>query len=238
MLNLGLGHRLAKLSSAYHLAHSTPRRRQGSSPPRSQLGNVRNNYRGRSRRTNIRPSFWKIPLLLLPGDVSPQPVDRPLEVRITNDCPSYFTAQNMKNHQVPIPFNDTIDHILFSLLPKVGFGSSFLQNYCKLGLTRCIPKQETFVKHTASTNTLSLDFTFEAGNGEQKHFQWAGREVQGKDFLTNLETLLPKLLHRLQQQQPNAQTSAPISCHGHANDDTTNQGNGCQKLEQYSSGDL
>lgn len=202
----GLGHRFTKMSSVYHLA--TKLRDQAKVPLVMQANwGVCESVDEQDTGGSIFEHLFGDSILLLPGDTHPPPpVERPLELRITNDCPAYFSAQTMKNMRLPIPHESTIDDTgtdtpVSPFFHKWNSDAHFYR-LLQERFEALHPEAQQFRDQHKFKDHTVIGLHLRAGNGEQAHFQWAGRELKGGygAFLDNLEKLLAKLVHHLKQQ--------------------------------------
>lgn len=189
----GLGHRLDKISNAWHLTKAL------------NLTRMELNWRDCSGEGNIFPRLFGSDHIDVPGSERAAMEANALEnvhknIHATNDVAGYYGGQNFKDHQVPLseqiykgddsPFLDKLD--------------SDLQLF-KILRQRFVGKEDVirFMEEHNFRDHFVIGLHLRLGNDEPSHFTTSGRGVKNQlEFVYNLIDLIRAFLERLQISHP------------------------------------
>lgn len=227
--NFGLGHRLSKMSAAYHLAQRLKVVME------AQWGSCAADDTSLGEAIPIFDYLFGGNVLVplqdplttpLDGDSGSQPFTSK-RLWIKNDCHGYYAGQNFKNARQPIPDSYTHDNHpgidnknqpdngspMFDKMDSDGrlfqeLQDRFLQTQKSRQQQQSITNRTVTVQgfmqqHRFSKHTV-IGLHVRAGNGEQDHFVQANRTVNNHDyFMANLVALLQLFLERQRQENRN-----------------------------------
>ena len=173
----GLGHRLSKLSAAHHLAESV-----------LQVPLLEVHWGScQTGETDVFPYLFGTHLLPI-GNTTRTQTTAGKTILVRNDVEGYYAGQAYKNAQVAIPRH----YATSTQSPwrhKLQTDRLLFQNLLDRFLKRHSPRD--FFEALDWHNRTVMGLHLRAGNGEQHHFQTAGRSVQNTTvFVQNLCQLL------------------------------------------------
>ncbi|KAL3791132.1 hypothetical protein HJC23_000552 [Cyclotella cryptica] len=188
----GFGHRLAKISSAWHLAKSL------------NVTRMRLFWGDCQDPTNLAAYLFGSDTIDVPGSdriaIQAEKIGNVGKtIKLKNDVAGYYNGENFKKHKVVLP-------------KKFGSGRSpFLDKYksdvelYRILLKRFVGKGDVvkFMKDHEFKNHFVVGIHLRLGNGEQSHFKEAGREVDDEmEFVLHLVDLLKSFVDDLSNSHP------------------------------------
>ncbi|CAB9496041.1 expressed unknown protein [Seminavis robusta] len=191
----GLGHRLSKMTAAYHFAHEL---RDATKRPivlEAQWGMCRAAEEGGDSHPIFEYLFGdkKVPLMTI-DEPSRAATNIGKEIWIRNDCPGYFAGQNFKNARQPIPKSYLQDNPQSPFFQKLDLDAHLYQ-WLQDKFEEIHPEALRFRERHQFADHLVIGLHIRAGNGEQDNFLQQNRDVANVDeFLSNLIVLLQQFL--------------------------------------------
>lgn len=196
----GLGHRLIRATSAYHLAKSLELPRL-----KNQWGSCSKdtNWRGKdgNEAFSIFPHLFGNDLWVLPKDTSIKRQGKRVIVR--NDVYGYIPGQIYKNFELAIDKSIEIDDtgpLVGKMMSDSDFYNQLVDNY------RFQAEVDNFMEKHKFREHEVVGIHVRAGNGEKTHFEWSGRGISDEgafisDFIHLVEALIEQL-RSLKQKKP------------------------------------
>ena len=193
----GLGHRLIRNTSAYHLA-----KKLGLGRMKLQWGSCSKdtNWRGKEGQDeyNIAQYLFGNDIIYIPSPDGPQREGK--RVIIRNDVYGYLPGQVYKSYSLPIS-RETYTSNDGPFLEKLASDSEFYQKlsdkYVFMDEVNEFMQQHRFSEHTV----VGIHLRF--GNGEDNHFEWAGRGIDDEHtFNSNFMQLIKSLLSIMETEKP------------------------------------
>ena len=190
----GLGHRLNKMSSAWHLTKSL------------NLTRLEMQWDSCKGMQNIFPRLFRnssyIDVPVNGGDAMKANFARNASkvIKILNDVDGYFGAMNYKYHQVPLSLDEYKD----SKSPWLEMLESNVQ-FFKILRGRFVGREEVikFMYEHGFRNHFVIGLHLRLGNGESHHFAETGRGVRDEMvFVKNVLDLLSIFLKKLRRSHP------------------------------------
>ena len=191
----GLGHRLDKMSSAWHLTKSL------------NITRLQLKWDSCTGMQNIFPLlFGNNSYINVPGngdtaikESSPEKVNKKV-INIWNDVDGYFDAMNYKYHQVLLsPGEYKGNHSPW--LKKLDSNAQFF----KILRHRFTGRQDVikFMEEHGFSNHFVIGMHLRLGNDESRHFKQAGRGVRNEmEFVNNVLDLLRMFVLKLRRSHP------------------------------------
>ncbi|KAL3934690.1 MAG: hypothetical protein SGBAC_009650 [Bacillariaceae sp.] len=188
----GLGHRLIRATSAYHLAKSL-----GLPRMKNQWGSCSKDTSWRGKDGNdaysIFPYLFGNDLWVLPTESSTERQGKRVIVR--NDVYGYVPGQIYKNFELPIDKSKEVDDngpFMRKLMSDSEFYNQLVDNYKFRAEVDAFMEMHNFREHEV------IGIHLRAGNGEKTHFEWSGRGISDEeaftsDFIHLIEALVEKL---------------------------------------------
>jgi hypothetical protein len=187
----GLGHRLIRDTSAYHLAKSLELTRM-----KFQWGSCSKDTNWKGQKLSIFPYLFGDDTWIIPSTSVPKPQGKRVIVR--NDIYGYVPGQSFKNYALPIP-KDRYKSYNGPFWNKLASDSEF---YNRLVESYVFKDQvDAFMEEHNIANHEVIGIHLRVGNGETAHFQWGGRQIKNEsEFMSNLMQLIQTFLERIQSQ--------------------------------------
>lgn len=188
----GLGHRLAKISSAWHLTKSL------------NVTRMRLFWGDCQDLTNLAAYLFGSDTIDVPGSeqiaIQAEKIDNVGKtITLKNDVEGYYNGENFKKHKVVLPKKFGSDRSPF--LDKY---KSDVELY-RILLKRFVGKEDVvqFMKDHNFNRHFVVGIHLRLGNGEQSHFKEAGREVADEmEFVFRLVDLLKSFVDDLRISHP------------------------------------
>ena len=195
----GLGHRLIRDASAYHLAKSLDVARM-----KPQWGSCSKdtNWKGKEGHDDLSifPYLFGNDVLYVPSPSGPIREGKRLIVR--NDVYGYIPGQTYKSFELPIQpetYKSSDGPFLNKLASDSEFYDKLIENYAFKDQIDAFMEEHKFSEH----EVIGIHLRF--GNGEKSHFEWSGRGVDNektfKDNLMKLLQLFLRLMRMLHDQR-------------------------------------
>ncbi|CAJ1945624.1 unnamed protein product [Cylindrotheca closterium] len=192
----GLGHRLIRATSAYHLAKilALPRLK-------NQWGSCSKdtNWRGKDGNDaySIFPYLFGNDVWILPTESSIKRQGKRVIVR--NDVYGYIPGQIYKNFELPIDKSNEISGngpLVLKLMSDSEFYSQLVDNYRFQAEVLEFMEKHKFREHEV------VGLHIRAGNGEKTHFEWSGRGITDEEaFISDSIHLVEALVEKLRSLQ-------------------------------------
>eukprot|EP00980_Cylindrotheca_fusiformis_P027992 scaffold22575_cov141-Cylindrotheca_fusiformis.AAC.23 len=185
----GLGHRLIRATSAYHLAKSLDVTRM-----KHQWGSCSKdtNWRGKDGRDefSIFPYLFGDDLWVVPTGSFPKREGKRIIVR--NDVYGYIPGQTYKSFSLPIrkdAYSTDDGPFMMKMSSDAEFYEKLVDGYMFKDEVGSFLERHRFGEHHVIGIHLRL------GNGEKTHFEWSGRGVEDEsEFLSNFLNLMQSFL--------------------------------------------
>jgi hypothetical protein len=187
----GLGHRLIRATSAYHLAKSLDLTRM-----KHQWGSCSNdtNWRGKEGRDefSIFPYLFGNDLWVVPTGSFAQRQGKRIIAR--NDVYGYVSGQTYKSFSLPIQkdiHGSNDGPFMMKMSSDLEFYEKLVDNYMFNDEVDAFMEEHKFREHEV------IGIHLRVGNGEETHFQWSGRGLKDEaEFLSNFIHLMQSFLEK------------------------------------------
>jgi hypothetical protein len=184
----GLGHRLIRTSTAWHLAQ-----RLGVSQFKFNWGTCGKDHSSGPRIFSylFGTDEWAVPHLPS-NNATATPPHRGRNILVRNDVYGYMPAQTFQDHRIPLNetlYKDAVGPFLSKINSDVDFFKKLQKSFVFRDRVDQFMRENKFQDHTV------IGLHLRAGNGEETHFSYSGRHIANETtFVTNLVDLIHRFL--------------------------------------------